>query len=217
MSSLLGAQIVDAHKRPLQTPQREWLRGPLREWADACIADAVEQHGDSWLRPEAVRAAWRRYCEGESDNSFFVWQWVTLGPDATGPSCSAARRRVGATADKPVNASRPSRLPRRATQPSQPPTKVPYDVPEVARFVDFRRRPAHQLERGRPRRGRLIQSTRGLFCLGGADTKIACEVTYLLIMTNETRTFRGRTRRKTRVSLGVPGARPSRRHSRIPQ
>jgi len=30
VSGLLGAHTVEAPKRPLQTPQREWLRGPLR-------------------------------------------------------------------------------------------------------------------------------------------------------------------------------------------
>src|SRR6185436_18737296 len=29
---MLPDSVVNAPKRPLQTPQREWLRGPLRDW-----------------------------------------------------------------------------------------------------------------------------------------------------------------------------------------
>jgi len=71
--------VVEAPKRPLQTPQREWLRGPLRGWADERIEAGLDAYGGSWLRAEAVRDAWRQYCDGEGDNSYFVWQWVSLG------------------------------------------------------------------------------------------------------------------------------------------
>ncbi len=76
---LLPNGVVEAPKRPLSTPQREWLRGPLKEWADACIEKALSEYGGSWLDARAVRASWRDYCAGEGDNSFFVWQWVSLG------------------------------------------------------------------------------------------------------------------------------------------
>ena len=74
----LPGRIVEAPKRPLQTPQREWLRGPLREWATALIDDAVHGPGAPWLDVAAVRAEWKRFCEGHSDNSFYVWQWLSL-------------------------------------------------------------------------------------------------------------------------------------------
>jgi asparagine synthase (glutamine-hydrolysing) len=76
---LLPAGVVEAPKRPLQTPQREWLRDPLREWAEANIDRALQAVGGAWLEPRAVREAWRRYLSGASDNSFYVWQWINLG------------------------------------------------------------------------------------------------------------------------------------------
>ena len=75
---LLPNGIVEAPKRPLQTPQREWLRGPLRRWANDRIEEALAG-GSAWLSADAVRAAWREYCAGASDNSFYIWQWVSLG------------------------------------------------------------------------------------------------------------------------------------------
>jgi asparagine synthase (glutamine-hydrolysing) len=76
---LVPQGIAEAPKRPLQTPQREWLRGPLREWAQDSIEQALALAGGSWLLPDRVRAAWRSYLDGMDDNSFYIWQWISLG------------------------------------------------------------------------------------------------------------------------------------------
>jgi asparagine synthase (glutamine-hydrolysing) len=76
---LLPATVVEAPKRPLQTPQREWLRGPLQPWANDCIEQAVTSFGGSWLNASSVRTTWREYCERDADNSFYIWQWISLG------------------------------------------------------------------------------------------------------------------------------------------
>lgn len=76
---LLPNAVGEAPKRPLQTPQREWLRGPLREWAGACIEEALSAFGGTWLDKQAVGRAWEHYCKGAGDNSFYVWQWISLG------------------------------------------------------------------------------------------------------------------------------------------
>jgi asparagine synthase (glutamine-hydrolysing) len=78
-ANLLPGGIVEAPKRPLQTPQREWLRGPLRQWAGEMIEAGLAQWGGSWLDAARVRSQWTGYCAGEGDNSFFVWQWIGLG------------------------------------------------------------------------------------------------------------------------------------------
>lgn len=78
-ANLLPHQIRQAPKRPVQTPQREWLRGPLRPWAAACIETALAGPGSQWLRPEAVRSEWARYCSEPAENSFYIWQWISMG------------------------------------------------------------------------------------------------------------------------------------------
>jgi asparagine synthase (glutamine-hydrolysing) len=75
---LLPDQVRLAPKRALQTPQREWLRGPLRDWAGALIERAFSDHG-AWFDVAAARAAWQRYQQGHGDNSYWVWQWLSLG------------------------------------------------------------------------------------------------------------------------------------------
>lgn len=76
---LLPQGVVEAPKRPLQTPQREWLRGPLKEWAGQCIETALARYGTVWFDAESVRREWQAYQNGASDNSFYVWQWVSAG------------------------------------------------------------------------------------------------------------------------------------------
>lgn len=77
-ADILPAEVTLAPKRPLQTPQREWLRGPLQSWADELIHCALETHPD-WFKRSEVERVWVDYCAGRSDNSFYIWQWVNLG------------------------------------------------------------------------------------------------------------------------------------------
>ncbi|MEM7390858.1 MAG: asparagine synthase (glutamine-hydrolyzing) [Verrucomicrobiota bacterium] len=76
---LLPRKVSEAPKRPVQTPQREWLRGPLASWAESCIDAALQDAGGNWLDPDKVRAAWRDYRDHGGDNSFPIWQWISLG------------------------------------------------------------------------------------------------------------------------------------------
>ncbi len=76
---LLPERLRQTPKRPLQTPQREWLRGPLCGWATECIESGLDVYGGDWLDPQAVRNKWQAFRQGEGDNSFFVWQWISLG------------------------------------------------------------------------------------------------------------------------------------------
>jgi asparagine synthase (glutamine-hydrolysing) len=78
-ASLLPQGVHEAPKRPVQTPQREWLRGPLRSWAEDCIESALTGPAADCFDPHKVRSEWKRYCSGAGDNSFFVWQWISAG------------------------------------------------------------------------------------------------------------------------------------------
>src|SRR6185369_5246527 len=68
VENLLPGKVVEAPKRPLQTPQREWLRDALRDWAHQRIEDALMNFGSRWLNVSAVRDEWSSYQRGESDN-----------------------------------------------------------------------------------------------------------------------------------------------------
>lgn len=78
-AQLLPEAVVEAPKRPVQTPQREWLRGPLRPWASDLIEEGLRWTSGAWLDPASVRNSMHRYFAGQSDNSFFMWQWISIG------------------------------------------------------------------------------------------------------------------------------------------
>lgn len=83
LADRLPGRLVEAPKRPMQTPQREWLRGPLAGWAGGMIETGLAGMGGDLLDPAAVREAWTRFLAGEGDNSYFVWQWISLGLTTT--------------------------------------------------------------------------------------------------------------------------------------
>lgn len=76
---MVPGAVAGAPKRPVQTPQREWLAGPLADWAEQRIESAIGGFGSGWLDPVAVRREWRSYREEGAENSFFAWQWISLG------------------------------------------------------------------------------------------------------------------------------------------
>jgi asparagine synthase (glutamine-hydrolysing) len=71
--------VSEAPKRPMQTPQREWLREELNYWANERIEAALGSFAGEWLDAKSVRSAWKDFSRGNGDNSFFVWQWISLG------------------------------------------------------------------------------------------------------------------------------------------
>lgn len=73
-SRFLGDQIALAPKRPLQTPQREWLGAELSDWVEAQLQVLTSR--SNWFDSKKVMEIWDRYKKGEQDNSFHLWQWV---------------------------------------------------------------------------------------------------------------------------------------------
>ncbi len=70
----LGDQITLAPKRPLQTPQREWLGNELKDWAGDRILWLASEN--NWFEKNTVLRHWDQYLKGDRDNSFYIWQWI---------------------------------------------------------------------------------------------------------------------------------------------
>ena len=75
----LHRDIATAPKRPLQTPQREWLGDELADFVEAQIETIRHSFMRDWFDADALYGCWKAYKEGERDNAFFVWQWVSAG------------------------------------------------------------------------------------------------------------------------------------------
>ena len=72
-SQLMPDTIRLAPKRPLQTPQREWLAHELRDWATEKIRIFSNSDG---VDKTALLMEWDSYLNYGSDNSFYIWQWI---------------------------------------------------------------------------------------------------------------------------------------------
>lgn len=69
----LGDSIALAPKRPLQTPQREWISGPLENYVNQQLAVFAEL---DFVNKDQVQCIWQQYRQGNQDNSFYIWQWI---------------------------------------------------------------------------------------------------------------------------------------------
>lgn len=76
---IIPSDLSQAPKRPIQTPQREWLRGELKPWVAESVESALNHVGGAWLDRDAVRRAMTSFSDGAGDNSFFIWQWISIG------------------------------------------------------------------------------------------------------------------------------------------
>ncbi|HEY2379186.1 MAG TPA: asparagine synthase (glutamine-hydrolyzing) [Gemmatimonadaceae bacterium] len=65
-------QLLDRPKMGLSVPIDQWLRGPLREWAEDCIApDRLAREG--LLNPNAVGQAWDALLNGRRYGALGMW------------------------------------------------------------------------------------------------------------------------------------------------
>jgi asparagine synthase (glutamine-hydrolysing) len=75
---MVPSALVGHTKRAVQTPQREWLKGPLKNWVEGCLELIERDYGGLWMSPAMLRSEWQAFQQGTSDNSFCVWQWISL-------------------------------------------------------------------------------------------------------------------------------------------
>lgn len=69
----LNNEVALAPKRPLQTPQREWLANELQDWVRAEIA-TLDNH--EWFDKKELQKELESYFKGNQESSFHIWQWV---------------------------------------------------------------------------------------------------------------------------------------------
>jgi asparagine synthase (glutamine-hydrolysing) len=75
---LINHAVLEASKRPVQTPQREWLKNELKSWTTDHIENVLSSEVRIWLDAEKVRSFWKHYQQHDVDNSFPVWQLISL-------------------------------------------------------------------------------------------------------------------------------------------
>ncbi len=101
-------ELTDRPKRGFGVPIGAWLRGPLREWAEALLDPRALAEG-GLLDPGAVRDLWRQHLTGWRDRKEVLWSllmfqaWWQTWTDAAGSSADHAEAAA-------IPVSEPSRI-----------------------------------------------------------------------------------------------------------
>ena len=65
-------ELVERPKMGFGVPIGEWLRGPLRDWADSLL-DEQAMSGQGFLNPRPIRELWRSHLAREGDWEYLLW------------------------------------------------------------------------------------------------------------------------------------------------
>jgi asparagine synthase (glutamine-hydrolysing) len=64
--------LIDRPKMGFGVPIAQWLRGPLRDWAEDLL-DPVRMKNEDLLNPEPIQYKWREHLSGKSDWAYHLW------------------------------------------------------------------------------------------------------------------------------------------------
>ncbi|MBC7747542.1 MAG: asparagine synthetase B, partial [Methylotenera sp.] len=76
-SKYLANDLVFAPKRPLQTPQREWLAEDLKDWVSECFTKVEHSIFSHWFNREELKRELQLYFDGNRQLSFHIWQLIS--------------------------------------------------------------------------------------------------------------------------------------------
>lgn len=71
------AENRTAKKRSVVAPQIEWFQGPLANWVKSIVL-SESFLSRPYFNPDMIRAELNRFLTVPADNSFFIWQWISL-------------------------------------------------------------------------------------------------------------------------------------------
>ena len=69
--------LFERPKMGFGVPLAAWLRGPLRDWAEALL-DARRLRQQGHLEADAVREAWSQHLAGYRDHRLLLWNLLSF-------------------------------------------------------------------------------------------------------------------------------------------
>jgi asparagine synthase (glutamine-hydrolysing) len=100
LSELVPARLVDRPKQGFSVPVGRWLKGPLRDWAEALL-DERRLRSEGFLAPQSVRRKWAEHLAGTHDRQNEIWSAVVFQEwlASTRTQATAVLTNAGATAN----------------------------------------------------------------------------------------------------------------------
>lgn len=65
-------ELIERPKTGFGVPVNEWLRGPLRDWAETLLSERGMQEA-GLLNPQPIRQRWQEHLAGQHDWSYSLW------------------------------------------------------------------------------------------------------------------------------------------------
>jgi asparagine synthase (glutamine-hydrolysing) len=68
----LPPDLFERKKTGFGMPIGQWLRDPLREWAESLL-DERRLRDEGFLQPDAIRTVWQEHCDGVRNWKYRLW------------------------------------------------------------------------------------------------------------------------------------------------
>jgi asparagine synthase (glutamine-hydrolysing) len=65
-------QLLERPKQGFGIPLAEWLRGPLRDWAEALL-HPTRLHQEGYFKPAPILQRWQEHLTGERNWEYALW------------------------------------------------------------------------------------------------------------------------------------------------
>jgi len=72
LSRYVPNSLVDRPKKGFSIPLDNWLRGPLRQWAEELISEQ-RLRSEGFFNPQPIRRAWQQHLAGKANNAHHLW------------------------------------------------------------------------------------------------------------------------------------------------
>jgi asparagine synthase (glutamine-hydrolysing) len=86
-------ELIERPKAGFEIPVGQWLRGPLRDWAENLL-DERRLEREGYFDPAPIRLTWRQHLSGHSDWTERLWTvlmfqaWLEANASSDSPSAS---------------------------------------------------------------------------------------------------------------------------------